>query len=126
MTAQILVAEDDPDLRGTIQKFLELAGYQVLTASDGTQASKILGSKAVDLVITDIIMAEKDGLGLIKEIRTRYPGVRIIAISGGGQNASASYLAVASRLGADATFAKPLPFQALLKCVQDLLVKATP
>jgi len=126
LTSKLLVVDDDSDLRNTLQRFLIMTGFEVQAAADGEQASKILAVSPVDLVITDIVMAEKDGFGLIHEIRSKYPGIRVIAISGGGAHASSSYLSMARRLGADATFPKPLAFQDLLKCIQELLVKAAP
>lgn len=124
MTPQILIVDDDADLRETLQRFLTLNGYAVHTAADGNLASRILATTSIDLVITDIIMPDKDGFGLISEVRALHAGIRIVAISGGGLNASGSYLAVAQRLGADAVFTKPISYTDLLHCIQGLLQKA--
>jgi DNA-binding response OmpR family regulator len=124
LTAQILIVDDDADLRETLQRFLTLNGFAVHTAADGNLASKILATTGIDLVITDIIMPDKDGFGLINEVRALHAGIRIIAISGGGLNASGSYLAAAQRLGADAIFNKPLVFDDLLRCINGLVETA--
>lgn len=126
MSATILIVDDDADVRATLQRFLELNGYEVLSASDGNLAGKVLAMTRVDLVVTDIIMPDKDGFGLIKDLRAHHEGVRIIAISGGGSHASASYLAAALKLGANAGFTKPLNFPELLRSIQGLLVKTAP
>ena len=126
MTQKILVVDDDADLRDTLQRFLALSGFEVQPAADGIQASKILAATAVDLVVTDIIMPEKDGFGLIKELHARYPEIPVIAITGGGHSATATYLSVARQLGAKAVFSKPLDFKLVLETIQGLLVKAAP
>lgn len=126
MTTRILVVDDDASVQETVQRYLELNGFHVQVAADGVDASKILENSPVDLVITDIIMPEQDGFGLIGDIRVYHPDVRVIAISGGGINGSASYLAAATRLGAHAALAKPVDFTDLLACVQQLLQKTAP
>jgi len=126
VTTRILVVDDDVSVRDTIQRYLALHGFEVETAADGVQAGKTLERSPVDLVITDIIMPELDGFSLIGDIRAYHPDVRVIAISGGGLNASASYLAAAKRLGAHAALSKPVTFPELLACIQQLLQKAAP
>ncbi len=118
--------DDDASVQETVQRYLELNGFHVQVATDGVDASKILENSPVDLVITDIIMPEQDGFGLIGDIRVYHPEVRVIAISGGGINGSASYLAAATRLGAHAALAKPVDFTDLLTCIQQLLQQTAP
>jgi len=75
----------------------------------------------MDLVITDIIMPEKEGLEIITEFRREYPSVKLIAISGGGRIGPANYLKMAKLLGAERTFAKPVDTSQLLSAIEELL-----
>jgi len=72
-------------------------GYRVSTAADGREASAAIAAAKFDLVITDLLMPEKEGLELIKELRRESVSIRIIAMSGGGRNASGNYLEIAHR-----------------------------
>ncbi|MGD8937064.1 MAG: response regulator [Thiogranum sp.] len=81
----ILVVDDEEDIRDALQMILERAGYEVNTASNGSEAIKLQNSDPAELVIIDIIMPETDGVNAITKIRETHPGVKIIAISGGGR-----------------------------------------
>ena len=93
----------------------------MVEAADGNQAVRLYDPDTIDLVITDIVMPEKEGLETIREIRAVNPDVRIIAISGGGRIKPEDYLDWANRIGVDRTFAKPVRRVDLLKAVNDLL-----
>lgn len=83
------------------------AGHSVSTAEDGLQAPKIMAAHPIDIVITDLLMPERDGLEFITEIRKAYPAVKIIAMSGGGHIARDSYLRIAKTFGAHFLLEKP-------------------
>ena len=119
---RILIIDDDYLVRGMLERLMRKACYDVETAEDGNRALKLHRDNPVDLVITDIIMPEKEGLETITEFRQSSSGVKIIAISGGGRIGPAGYLKRAKMLGADRTFAKPVDTAKLLSAVQEMLV----
>ena len=118
----ILVIEDDADLRLVLEQTLASAGYEVRTASDGKEASRLYQPNSPDLVITDIYMPNKDGLEVIMELRASFPRIKVIAIS--GQVTQKNMLPVASSLGAVRTLSKPFRPQELLALVADVLQSA--
>jgi DNA-binding response OmpR family regulator len=123
----ILVVDDDEGIRNLLKAILEREGYEVSAAADGKAAIRQFRRNPSDLVITDIIMPEQEGLKTISDLRRAHPEVRIIAISGGGQYGLGEYLDVATALGADQTFAKPFDRLELVKAVRKLLFqKRTP
>ena len=118
---RVLIVEDHSDLREFMQVALELAGYEVETASQGEAALRAQSQRPAAVVITDIFMPQKDGIETINEFRSRFPEVRIIAISGGASIATKSdYLSVASQVGADETLRKPFELDALLAAIARL------
>jgi len=119
--ANVLVVDDDDNLRKIIQIFLEADGHDVYEAADGVIALRFLQEGPVDVVITDIFMPHQDGIGTIMEIREKYPSIRIIAISGGGRRADIDFLELAEYVGASNIFKKPFEMQALREKVQELL-----
>ncbi len=96
----ILIVDDEPGIRELLAIMLESSGYSVATAEDGVQAPKVMASRPIDVVITDLLMPERDGLEFIAELRKKYPAVKIIAMSGGGHIARDSYLRIAKTFGA--------------------------
>ena len=106
--AKVLVVDDDPSVRGLFTTILRGGGYDVTVACDGEEAQKILPSRSFDLVITDLVMPNREGIETIRAIRKSHPGVRIIAVSGayGGR-----FLGIAAMLGAEATLVKPVDFR---------------
>ena len=100
---------------------LETAGYATLQAEDGVQAPKVIAEQPVDVVITDLLMPERDGLEFITEIRKKYPDLRIIAMSGGGHIARDSYLRIAKNFGAHALLEKPFSQATVLQLVNTVL-----
>ena len=97
---------------------LESAGHSVVAAVDGIEAPKIMASKDIDVVITDLLMPERDGIEFITEIRKKYPGVKIVAMSGGGHIARDSYLRIAKNFGAHCLLEKPFSQTAVLEAVE--------
>ena len=118
---RILAIDDDIEIREMLKQLLERAGYEVLVAPDGKEALKLHHANPVNLIITDIVMPEKEGLETIMEFQRQSPGVKIIAISGGGKIAADEYLNLAQMLGAQKTFSKPFELKKLLEEVRELL-----
>lgn len=119
--AKILVIDDEPSILLMIKKMLEKAGHEVEMALNGKEGMQIFEKNKADLLITDIIMPEKEGLETIVEMRKKYPVLKIIAISGGGRISADGYLPGAKLLGADMVFQKPLIQKEFLEAVSFLL-----
>jgi DNA-binding response OmpR family regulator len=115
---RILVVDDNGDLRETLQLLLQHAGYQAETARDGHEALRKHRLNAYQVLLTDIYMPLSDGLETIQAFRRETPGMRIIAMSGGGDFAKGRYLGVASVAGADATLEKPFAFESLVAALK--------
>ena len=121
---RLLVVDDNEDMRLSMKLLLEHLGYQVEVAPNGAVALDIQQQRAADVVITDIFMPDTDGLETINAFRAKFPGVRIIAMSGGGPSLrEANYLTTASVAGADAVLRKPFSKDSLLKAIEDLASK---
>ena len=114
----ILVIDDDAKVCGLLQRVLSGAGYRVLVAADGKKGMDALKRQPVDLVITDLVMPEQEGLETVTQLHAQRPKLPVIAISGafGG-----SFLKAAGLLGASATLAKPIAPDALLRAVEQLV-----
>jgi CheY-like chemotaxis protein len=119
--SKILVLDDEPSILLMIKKMLEKAGYEVIIASNGKEGMRLFESEKPDMVITDIIMPEKEGLETIFELRRMHPDLKIIAISGGGRISPDGYLPGAKLLGANMVFQKPLVQKDFLAAVASLL-----
>lgn len=122
---RILVIEDEDMVRDTVRDVLTRAGYEVSGAVNGEKGLDALNARPIDLVITDILMPEKEGIETIIEIRKTNSDIKILAISGGGRAQSLHPLEMAGRIGADMILAKPFEPEKLLSVVRDLL-SATP
>lgn len=119
--AKILVFDDEPSILLMIKKMLEKAGYEVDMALNGKEGMELLEKNKPDLLITDILMPEKEGLETILELKSKYPELKIIAISGGGRIGPEGYLPTAKLFGADMVFQKPLVQKEFLQAVSTLL-----
>jgi len=117
----ILVVEDEEGVRLVVQVALERAGYRVTTAANGQEASRLLAAGEFALVLTDVLMPDKDGIEVINELRQQHPDLPIIAMSGGGRLPRDGYLTVALRLGAHAILQKPFTIDELVAVVGRLL-----
>jgi DNA-binding NtrC family response regulator len=115
--AKILVIDDDVIVRETIVQILEDGGHQVVSAEDGKRGMAAFRSERPDLIITDIIMPEQEGIQTITEIRGVQPNAKIIAISGGGRIGNTDFLKIARHLGAFDAIAKPFDPDDLLSRV---------
>jgi len=121
--ADILVIDDNDELRGTLREILEGGGYEVHEARNGREGVACCQAQPIDLVITDLLMPEQEGLETIQQLRTLTPPPKIIAISGGGHTGRLQFLGAAAVLGANRTLAKPIRMRDLLTAVQDLLAE---
>ncbi len=119
--ARILIMDDDSLIRRLLRQVLEGEGYEVVEASDGTQGINLNRKMHCDLIITDIIMPEKEGIETIGELRREFKGIKIIAMSGGGRIGPDAYLKMAKDFGAMRTIVKPINREELLKAAKELL-----
>lgn len=119
--AGILIVEDDKDLREMLKISLLKRKYTVMEASDGKEAILRFKSAVTDLVITDLIMPDEDGLKVIMKIRELKRDIKIIAISGGGKVGPGNYLNVARALGADEVLPKPFSMNEIISRIDELL-----
>jgi DNA-binding response OmpR family regulator len=124
--ASILLVDDDPLLRTTLAFALEQKGYAVTEAVDGEDALRRFRLAPTDLVITDLVMPNKEGIETIIELRREFPAVGIIAMSGGPAHNAPLYLTVAGRLGAMRTLQKPFNLDRLLAAIRDVLAASAP
>lgn len=105
--ARILIVDDEENVRFTLAKTLKGHHHEVYEASDGDRALELLNEQDIDLVVTDILMPNREGLETIQEIRMNWPDVKIIAMSGGGRIRNTEFLNVAQKFGADLIMKKP-------------------
>jgi CheY-like chemotaxis protein len=120
-SCSILVVDDEAELRDLVSRVLIDAGYKVVCAADGQEASRALSRAAFDLILTDVIMPEKDGMQVISEARRMRPDMRIVAMSGGGHLARDQYLKMAKALGAHAVLEKPFGTEVLVETIHSVL-----
>ena len=122
---RILIIDDEEQIRSMLRLMLERDGYEVVEAPDGIEGIKAYRQKPADLIITDLIMPNKDGIGMIIELQKEFPDVKIIAMSGGGLNKPEGYLKGAKKLGAACTLTKPIDREKMLRAVKNI-IKGTP
>ncbi len=118
---RILIIDDEPYILLMLKKMLERAGYEVDLASNGREGMALFEKATADLVITDIIMPDKEGLELILEMKKQRPALKIIAMSGGGRISPESYLECAKHFGAARVFQKPFRQKELMLAVRELM-----
>jgi CheY-like chemotaxis protein len=116
--ACIVIIDDEDDLRRSMRDALEKDGHEVFEARNGREGLKLLEQHAADLVVTDIMMPETDGIETIIALRRKNAAIRIIAISGGGRIGHTDFLALAQKFGATHLLAKPFRRQQLLDAVR--------
>ena len=122
--ARILLVDDESSIVKVLEEMLTQLDYDVVTAPGGAEALQKLSSGGIDLVVTDIVMPNMNGLQLIEEIQNTYPAVKIIAMSGGDiKSGPAEYLQTASKLGAVVCLAKPFTINDLSTLVKSLLAE---
>ena len=117
VVAKILLLDDNTALHEPLAEILSLAGHEVTTTASGLEAVEHVRLSPCDLVITDIIMPEQDGIETIIKLRKFSPTLKIIAVSGGGILDGKFYLELASHLGADAVLEKPFSAADILAAI---------
>jgi DNA-binding response OmpR family regulator len=113
---RILIIDDEAPIRSMIRLILEREGYTVAEAADGAEGIRCFREYPADL-----IMPNKDGIGMILDLKKEFASAKIIAMSGGGLNRPEGYLRGAQKLGAAYTLSKPINRQELLRAVKDTL-----
>ena len=119
--ASILLVDDDEQFRSMLSESLRREGYDVTEAQDGREGMQLYREHPSDLIVTDLIMPEKEGLETIQEFRRDYPEAKIIAISGGSRHGSSDYLKIARTFGARQVLAKPFSRQEILEAITQVL-----
>lgn len=119
--ARILIIDDENLVRFALRQVLEDAGYGVEEAEDGEKGLEHMAANGIDLVITDIVMPNKEGIQTITEIKATKPEIPVLAISGGGRIGKVDYLSSSREAGADDTLRKPFTDDVLLEKVATLL-----
>ena len=123
MSARILVVDDDENICRVVQRMLSAAGYDVDVANNGQEALSKL-TPDVNLVLSDVLMPEMDGIEMIMRLRKEAPSAKIISMSGGGIQDKEHVLEIAHRLGAERTLSKPFSREDLIATVQEVLGEA--
>lgn len=116
---KILIVDDDDRIRDLFRMWLERAGFEVYEAENGRKGVEAQRTNPVDLLICDLIMPVQEGIETITQFRNDFPGIGIIAISGGGKIGPDSYLAVAEHLGAWRVFTKPIDMPLLIETIME-------
>jgi CheY-like chemotaxis protein len=117
----VLIVEDEKDLREMLKTSLLRRKYTVVEAENGKDAITHFKPLIIDVVVTDLIMPDEDGLKVIIKLKELKPNLKIIAMSGGGKAGPGNYLNVAKALGADAVFSKPFSINDLILKIGELL-----
>jgi len=119
---KVLIVDDD-SFRESIKDILMIEGYDVFTAEDGHKALAIFIQEMPDLILTDIIMPDSDGLELIMNLKNKYPDAdfKVFAMSGGGKIKGEEYLSIAKNLGASEVFTKPLDLNLLISKIKEAI-----
>lgn len=114
----VLVIEDDTVLLSAMTDWLKAEGYRVMAAADGGRGLDLFRQMKADIVVTDIIMPEREGIETLMALKALAPETPILAISGGGRVPAGDFLTLAKSLGADGVLAKPFRREAFLERVR--------
>lgn len=117
---RVLIIDDEDQFRSMLRQFLESSGYEVVEAANGEEGVKLFFEKPADMVISDIIMPEKEGIETVMEIKREFPDAKVIVVSGGGWYGTDLDFDMAAKLGA-LTLKKPFELQELSHAIQKLL-----
>jgi DNA-binding response OmpR family regulator len=123
---RILLIDDEEAVRRSVGEILKRAGYEVHSAEDGKSGLELFQKFSFDLLITDLLMPERDGLETIMALRRGRTPLKIMVISGCGQSLGGEFMKIAQHLGADLTLAKPFARTELLVAVASLLGEPQP
>lgn len=116
---KILIIDDDPRIRNLFRMWLEREGLEVFEAENGMEGVREQRQRPMDLIVCDLIMPVQEGIETITQIKSEYPDVGIIAISGGGKIGPDSYLSVAQHLGAWRVFTKPVDMRLMVETIEE-------
>ena len=119
--ARILLIDDDDLLRRSLRLGLTRAGHAVVLATNGKEAMQCLAGDPPDLILTDVVMPEMDGMEVIMQVRQRFPTLPIIAMSCGGSVDSECYLNMARQLGSRKVLRKPFSMPELIEAIASIL-----
>lgn len=119
--SRILIVDDEEQIRRLCQTALQSAGFEAWAVESAAEALKFLAEDAVDLIVTDIVMPDMDGIELIQTTRSRFPAIAIVAISGGGVFPAKDCLDLARKLGANAVLPKPFGLAELVRIAKETL-----
>ncbi|SMF13097.1 Response regulator receiver domain-containing protein [Tistlia consotensis] len=119
--ARIVVIDDNEAICDILSKVLKRAGHDVAVANDGLVGEQTVRAEPTDLVVTDLIMPNREGLEMIQALKAENPALKIIAMSGGGRVRNLDLLQLAKRCGADRVLEKPLDRAAFIGAVEELL-----
>jgi DNA-binding response OmpR family regulator len=118
---KVCVIDDDELVRHMVTALLKGEGLGVVEASDGDVAMALLGDEPPSLIITDIMMPNRDGIEIVRDAKRRFPNTPILVMSGSSVAGDVDYLQLARKLGADALIKKPFDHGAFLERVNALL-----
>ena len=119
--AKILIIDDEWPIRAALRRVLEGAGHEVVDAPNGEEGMRLYREHPADLVVTDILMPEKDGLEVVRELQRDFPQVTVIGISGVGRTGKLDYLSYAKTFGATRIFSRPFDLKEFLEAVEESL-----
>ena len=119
--ALILAIDDDPAFRELLREALVGVGHEVVCAPDGKTGMRLYRERPTEIVLTDMLMPEKDGVEVICEMRRDFPNTKVIAFSGGATLGPYTYLQMAHRLGAARVFTKPFKMSDLIEAIDTIL-----
>lgn len=117
----VLVIDDHRPFLEMMSQVIRREGYDVMEATDGAEGLRLCEKQPPDVVVTDILMPEKDGLEAIRDFKRDYPNMKIIAVSGGGSSVQIDYLPLAKKMGADSVLHKPIEPAEMIEALKGIL-----
>ena len=123
---RILLVDDDDLLRRMLRLTLEKMGHEIVEARNGKEAVSLFKQAPPDLVLLDLIMPEQEGLETIEQLKSLHPGVKIIAMSGGGFARATDYLKIAKLMGANHVLSKPFSSEQMARSIEAVLIQPKP
>ena len=124
--ARILLIEGEPHVRKLMKEILEEEGHEIIECDNGTDGVREYKRAAIDLVVLDVLLPDKDGLDTLRELKQHHDDVKVMAISGGFVQGAIDMLPLAKRLGARHTLDKPFDLKMFLSAVKQLLDDSQP
>ncbi len=119
---RVLLVDDEKSIRVTLGALLGQAGFDVVPARDGREALRMIEERAPDVVVTDIVMPEEDGLGLIRQLHTRFPEIPFVVMSG-ATFANNFHLSMAKAFGAASVLRKPFDSNELVEVLRRIVAE---